>query len=65
MPNWDETQYAKFIDDRTRPAEELLRRVPLTAAARVVDLGCGPGNSTALLHARWPAARITGVDSSP
>jgi trans-aconitate 2-methyltransferase len=65
MPTWDEAQYAKFIDARTRPAEELLARVPLTAAARVVDLGCGPGNSTALLHARWPSAHITGVDSSP
>jgi trans-aconitate 2-methyltransferase len=65
MPTWDEAQYAKFIDARTRPACELLARVPLTAAARVVDLGCGPGNSTALLQARWPSARVTGVDSSP
>jgi trans-aconitate 2-methyltransferase len=32
---------------------------------RVVDLGCGPGNSTAVVAAAWPAAEITGLDSSP
>lgn len=65
MPAWDDQQYLKFADERTRPARELLARVPVVEATRVVDLGCGPGNSTELLHARWPAARVTGVDSSP
>ncbi|HEY2733150.1 MAG TPA: methyltransferase domain-containing protein, partial [Polyangiales bacterium] len=65
MPTWDDQQYAKFLDARTRPAEELLARVPLMAAESVLDLGCGPGNSTALLRARWPNARVVGVDSSP
>jgi trans-aconitate 2-methyltransferase len=64
MPTWDEQQYSKFIDQRTRPARELLSRVPLGAAERIVDLGCGPGNSTQLLAERWPNARITGVDNS-
>jgi trans-aconitate 2-methyltransferase len=65
MTTWDEAQYRKFIDARTRPAAELLARVPLTAAERVIDLGSGPGNSTALLAARWPDAHITGIDNSP
>ncbi len=31
----------------------------------MVDLGCGEGALTASLAARWPEARITGIDSSP
>jgi trans-aconitate 2-methyltransferase len=64
MSAWDDAQYLKFADERTRPARELLARVPVPIARRVLDLGCGPGNSTALLRERWPEARVTGVDSS-
>jgi trans-aconitate 2-methyltransferase len=66
MPSttWDADQYAKFIDERTRPAIELLRRVELTDPTHIYDLGCGPGNSTAILKERWPQARVVGADSS-
>jgi trans-aconitate 2-methyltransferase len=62
---WDPAQYLKFAGSRTRAASELLGRVQLESPSTVVDLGCGPGNSTALLAARWPDAKILGVDSSP
>ena len=65
MPTWDADLYLRFANERTQPAIDLLARVALTAPARVIDLGCGPGNSTALLRRRWAAAAVTGLDSSP
>jgi trans-aconitate 2-methyltransferase len=62
---WDPDVYMKFATERTRPAIELLARAPLQGPSRVIDLGCGPGNSTALLAARWPDAQIEGLESSP
>jgi trans-aconitate 2-methyltransferase len=62
---WDPERYLTYADERGRPFVELLARVGATAPRRVVDLGCGPGNLTALLAERWPDAHVTGVDSSP
>jgi trans-aconitate 2-methyltransferase len=65
MPTWNSEQYLKFADERTRPAVDLAARVALESPRRVVDLGCGPGNSTAVLARRWPHAELTGLDNSP
>ena len=64
MDSWNPALYSRYEDERTRPARELLARVPLPAARLAYDLGCGPGNSTELLAARFPAARVVGVDNS-
>ncbi|MBW0001327.1 MAG: methyltransferase domain-containing protein [Verrucomicrobia bacterium] len=64
MSGWDPDLYLRFEAYRTRAAADLLSRVELEEPRFVVDLGCGPGNSTALLAKRWPSAAITGVDNS-
>lgn len=63
MP-WNPEQYLAFGELRQRPAVDLLAAIPLVNPASVLDLGCGPGNVTALLHQRWPQALLTGVDRS-
>lgn len=61
---WDPAQYLKFADHRLRPALDLLARIDASAPARVVDLGCGTGNVSAVLATRWPQAQVLGVDPS-
>ena len=62
---WDPWTYLAFGGERIRAAAELLSRISVNSPARVADLGCGPGNSTALLAARWPEASIDAIDNSP
>ncbi len=61
---WDADLYMRFGDQRTRPARDLADRIDIDGPLRVIDLGCGPGNSTQVLRERFPDARVTGLDSS-
>lgn len=63
MTRWDPARYLQFADERSRPFVDLVGRVE-GEPGTIADLGCGPGHLTQVLRARWPQARIHGVDSS-
>jgi trans-aconitate 2-methyltransferase len=63
--SWSAEQYVNFEDERTRPVRDLLAALPPIEARSAIDLGCGPGNSTEVLAARFPNAAVRGFDSSP
>ncbi len=62
---WDPDTYLEFDEFRARPFTDLLARVTVHAPRQVTDLGCGPGNRTTALVARWPDAVVDALDSSP
>ncbi|MCX6400776.1 MAG: methyltransferase domain-containing protein [Propionibacteriales bacterium] len=61
---WDPQRYLTYADERGRPFVDLVTRIDAAEPRTVVDLGCGPGNLTALLAERWPDAEVAGIDSS-
>jgi trans-aconitate 2-methyltransferase len=63
--DWDPEVYGRYADERGRPFLDLLARIGASSPRRVADLGCGPGQLTALLAQRWPSAVVEGIDSSP
>lgn len=64
MQDWNSAQYLKFEKQRTRPSLDLAKNIPLTCPNHIIDIGCGPGNSTAILKSVFPDADILGVDNS-
>jgi trans-aconitate 2-methyltransferase len=65
MPeHWSAQQYVVFENERTRPVRDLINAIPTANVRFAIDLGCGPGNSTEVLAARFPNAAVTGLDSS-
>ena len=43
---------------------DLAMRIDVRNPECILDVGCGAGNSTAILKKRWPEAEITGIDNS-
>lgn len=64
MEKWDSKQYLKFEQERTQPAVDLAKRIRLSHPAKIIDIGCGPGNSTHVLKNYFPESDILGIDNS-
>lgn len=64
MSEWNSKQYLQFETQRTQPSRDLAKRVD-NKPKNILDIGCGPGNSTAVLAEFFPDAKLTGIDSSP
>ena len=59
--SWDPQQYLKFAQQREQPCKDLMSRLE-GPFDRILDLGCGPGNSTGLLAQCFPKAELIGLD---
>lgn len=62
---WNPDLYARFSAQRAQPFHDLLTLVRARPAMRVVDLGCGTGELTALAHRTLAARETIGLDASP
>jgi trans-aconitate 2-methyltransferase len=61
---WSPAQYERFKDERSRPFFDLLSPVRPIPGGRAIDLGCGTGELTRVLHERVQAGETLGLDSS-
>ena len=64
MSRWDPDSYLRFEHERTLPSRDLVTRIELPDPRTIVDIGCGPGNSTSVLRNAWPTADVAGLDNS-
>lgn len=64
MNKWNPDLYLKYEDERSQPSYDLISRINIANPTNIIDIGCGPGNSTRALKERWPNAQILGLDSS-
>ncbi|NLY98590.1 MAG: methyltransferase domain-containing protein [Clostridiaceae bacterium] len=62
--DWNSEQYLMFKAERTQPAVDLANRITTVHPRKILDIGCGPGNSTEVLYKKYPNAYILGVDKS-
>ncbi len=64
MNEWNPEQYLQFKSERTQPAIDLVSRINIVEPQSIIDIGCGPGNSTQILVNRWPNSEVVGLDNS-
>jgi trans-aconitate 2-methyltransferase len=63
--DWNPDLYLKFGKERIQPSIDLVSRIHFKEPRSIIDIGCGPGNSTQVLFEKWPGSKIIGVDNSP
>jgi trans-aconitate 2-methyltransferase len=63
--DWNPELYLKYGNERTQPSIDLVGKIKIDFKPEsILDVGCGPGNSSQVLLQRWPGAKLTGIDSS-
>jgi trans-aconitate 2-methyltransferase len=62
--DWNPELYLKYNKERIQPSVDLISRIQTENPGHIIDIGCGPGNSTQILRQRWPNSSIVGVDNS-
>ncbi len=62
--SWDPDQYRRFAAQRAEPFHHLLEMLPPAPVRRAVDLGCGPGELTALAARQLAIEEMVGIDNS-
>lgn len=66
MPaDWNPAQYRQFAAERAQPFYDLLDLIKEWPFERAVDLGCGPGEMTAVAAERLDVEEMVGIDNSP
>ena len=61
---WNPGQYNRFRDERSQPFYDLVALVQPISGGRAIDLGCGTGELTRVLHERVGARTTIGLDNS-
>ncbi len=62
MAKWNSDIYLKFRAERGQPSLDLISRLNKNYK-NILDLGCGPGNSTANLIKKFSEAKVLGIDA--
>src|SRR6185436_6346833 len=64
MPDWNPEQYRRFAAQRAQPFHDLLALIEPGRIDGAVDLGCGPGELTALAAQQLGVSEMVGIDNS-
>lgn len=66
---WDSTQYLHFEKERNQALFDLVMQIKQKCKMRnvsnILDIGCGPANSTKILAKHFKNAQVLGIDNSP